>query len=226
LTTIVFVDVEASTALLDRVGDVIGMASLSRQLGQVRERVEAYGGNLVKSTGDGYLLTFSSPRQALSFALASQRVLAGSLPRVRVGINTGEVVTDGPDPLGAAVNAAARIAGRADGEVLVSDVVRQLVGTVPAVRFLDRGRCRLRGFSERWHLWAAEDSTNEQHTTATIGRIAELARVADLVSSTAAGVGRVPTTLRLSSPTMKCSRSRAGRCGKNGTSRTHAAAAR
>jgi class 3 adenylate cyclase len=73
------------------------------------------------------------------------------LPRVRIGINTGEVVTDGADPLGAAVNAAARIAGRAGGgEVLVSDVVRQLVGAVPAVRFLDRGRCRLKGFSVRY----------------------------------------------------------------------------
>ena len=82
------------------------------------------------------------------------------------------------DPLGAAVNAAARIAGRAGGgEVLVSDVVRQLVGTVPAIRFLDRGRCRLKGFAERWHLWAAEDSAGEQLAPATIGRVAELAAV-------------------------------------------------
>ena len=55
-------------------------------------------------------------------------------------------------------------------EVLVSDVVRQLVGTAPTIRFQDRGRCRLKGFTERWRLWAAEDSTSEQHTAATIGR--------------------------------------------------------
>ena len=178
LTTVVFVDVEASTAMLNRVGDGTGVASIGAQLDRVRERVEAYDGNLVKSTGDGFLLTFSSPRQAVSFTLASQRALAGSLPRVRVGINTGEVIAADADPLGAAVNAAARIAGRAGGgEVLVSDVVRQLVGTVPAVRFVDRGRCRLKGFAERWHLWAAHDSTNLQHTTATIGRIGELADV-------------------------------------------------
>ena len=169
-----------------------GLASVRGQLDVVRERVEAYGGSQVKSTGDGFLLTFSSPRQAVAFALASQRALAGSAPRVRFGINTGEVIEADVDPLGAAVNAAARIAGRAaGGEVLVSDVVRQLVGTVPAIRFVDRGRCRLKGFSERWHLWAAEDSAGEQLAPATIGRVAELAAVAELVSSTGAGVGRV-----------------------------------
>ena len=148
LTTVVFVDIEGSTALLDRVGDDAGVASVRRQLDVVAERIEAYGGRVVKSTGDGFLMTFSSPRQAVAFALASQRALAGSLPRVRFGINTGEVDDVDADPLGGAVNAAARIAARADGgEVLVSDVVRQLAGdvtggpvprswTVPAARVL------------------------------------------------------------------------------------------
>jgi class 3 adenylate cyclase/DNA-binding CsgD family transcriptional regulator len=192
LTTVVFVDVERSTELLNRVGDEAGTTSVRHQLDLVRERVEPYGGNEVKSLGDGLMLTFSSPRQAVSFALASQRGLAGSAPRVRFGINTGEVIAADTDPLGGAVNAASRIADRAaGGEVLVSDVVRQLVGTAPAIRFLDRGRCRLKGFSDRWHLWAAEDSTGEHRPPATIGRMAELEAVAGLVSSTAAGTGRV-----------------------------------
>ena len=192
LTTVVFVDVERSTELLNRVGDEAGTASVRRQLDLVRDRVEPYGGHEVKELGDGLMLTFSSPRQAVSFALASQRGLAGSAPRVRFGINTGEVITADTDPLGGAVNAAFRIADRAaGGEVLVSDVVRQLVGTFPAIRFHDRGRCRLKGFSERCHLWAAEDGTGEHHPPATIGRIAELEAVVGLVSSTAAGAGRV-----------------------------------
>ncbi len=106
-----FVDVEGSTELLVRVGDGAGLASVAGQLDVVRERVEAYGGSVVKSTGDGFLMTFSSPRQAVSFALASQRALAGSGPRVRFGINTGEVLEADADPLGGAVNAASRIAG-------------------------------------------------------------------------------------------------------------------
>jgi class 3 adenylate cyclase/DNA-binding CsgD family transcriptional regulator len=191
LTTVVFVDVEASTALLDRVGDDAGVASVRGQLDVVRERIRTYGGAEVKSLGDGLLLTFSSPRQAVAFALASQRALGESRPRVRVGINTGEVIGADVDPLGGAVNLASRITDRAvGGEVLVSDVVRQLVGTVPSIRFESRGRHRVKGFSERWHLWAAEDSAGERRLPATIGRVAELAIMSELLSSTAAGAGR------------------------------------
>lgn len=192
LTTVVFADVEGSTALLDRVGDQDGTASIHRQLDVLRERVANYDGAEVKSLGDGLMLTFSSPRQAVLFALASQRALTGTAPRIRIGINTGEVIEANTDPLGRAVNAASRIAGRAGGgEVVVSDVVRQLVGVVPAVRFLDRGRCRLKGFSDRWHLWIAQDGVDEHRSGATIGRGPELASIAELISSTAAGTGQV-----------------------------------
>jgi class 3 adenylate cyclase len=129
LATVVFVDVEGSTALLRRVGDEEGMGSVRRQLDVVRQRIESYGGAEVKSLGDGLLVTFASPRQAVAFAVASQRALAGSALQVRFGINTGEVIDVDVDPLGGAVNAAARIAGRAAcGEVLVSDVVRHWSG--------------------------------------------------------------------------------------------------
>jgi class 3 adenylate cyclase len=192
LVTVVFVDAERSTELLHRVGDEAGTVAVRSQLDVVRERVQPYGGNEVKSLGDGLMLTFSSPRQAVSFALASQRALAGSAPRIRFGINTGEVIAADADSFGSTVNAASRIAGRAaGGEVLVSDVVRQLVGTVPAIRFVDRGRWRLKGFAERWHVWAAEDSGADHRRPATIGRVPELAVLDALVSSTAAGVGQV-----------------------------------
>jgi class 3 adenylate cyclase/DNA-binding CsgD family transcriptional regulator len=191
ITTIVFADVEGSTALVDRVGDHAGTAAVLQQLAQVRARVEPYGGREVKSLGDGLMLTFVSPRQAVGFALATQRALAGTSPRVRFGINTGEVFDAASDPIGGAVNAAARIAGRAEGgEVLVSDVVRQLVGLVPAIRFADRGRLRLKGFSERWHLWAAEDSAGVTITTGTVGRVTELQQLRDLIAATVTGNGQ------------------------------------
>ena len=111
---------------------------------------------------------------------------------MRIGINTGEVIAADSDPVGAAVNAAARIAARATGgDVLVSDVVRQLVGAVPAIRFVDRGRFRLKGFSERWRLWAAHDGIAQLKMAPTTGRVTELAAVAELVNSTAVGIGRV-----------------------------------
>lgn len=190
LTTVVFADVEGSTALVDRIGDIAGTTAVLRQLERVRERIDDYGGREVKSLGDGLMLTFGSPRQAVGFALATQRALAASTPRVRFGINTGEVIDTSTDPVGGTVNAAARIASRADGgEILVSDVVRQLVGSVPSVAFVDRGRHRLKGFADRWHLWQAVDAAVGATGRGTVGRADELAALQLLVSSLAAGAG-------------------------------------
>ena len=59
--------------------------------------------------------------------------------RVRIGLNTGEVVEEAGDIFGAAVNVAARVAGKArGGEILVSDVVRQLVGPMADMKFEPR----------------------------------------------------------------------------------------
>ncbi len=191
ITTIVFADVEGSTALVDRLGDDAGTTAVLQQLSRVRERLDSYAGREMKSLGDGLMLTFSSPRQAVSFALATQRALAGTAPRVRFGINTGEVIDLQTDPIGGAVNAAARIAGRAEGgEVLVSDVVRQLVGLSPAITFADRGRLRLKGFTERWHLWAAQDSAIGGSGRGTVGRVGELHELRELIACTVAGTGR------------------------------------
>ena len=54
---------------------------------------------------------------------------------------------------GAAINLTKRVMDRAGGgEILVTDTVRQLAGTVPDARFHDRGRVALKGFPERQHL--------------------------------------------------------------------------
>ena len=144
----------------------------------------------MKSLGDGLMLTFGSPRQAVGFALATQRALAASAPRVRIGINTGEVIDTSTDPIGGAVNAAARIAGRAaGGEVLVSDVVRQLVGIAPAVAFVDRGRHRLKGFADRLASLAGDRLPRRAGRRGTVGRSTSWSPCRAFVSSLVAGAG-------------------------------------
>src|ERR1700704_5516603 len=66
--TIMFPDVEASTALHARRGDAEARAILVACQNLMREQVKAAGGRAVKSTGDGLMVTFSSPRKALSGA--------------------------------------------------------------------------------------------------------------------------------------------------------------
>jgi class 3 adenylate cyclase/DNA-binding CsgD family transcriptional regulator len=190
LVTVVFVDVERSTELLVDVGDASGIAAVDAVLDVAREHVTAYGGREVKSLGDGLMLVFPAPRQAVTFAVAVQRGLLGRTPAVRVGINTGEVVASSQDPVGEAVNAAARIAAKAaGGEVLISDVVRQLVGTVPGVRFVDRGRSRLKGFPDRWRLFAATGAEAGVEPAPVFGRDAELDAVDRLLDGLSRGSG-------------------------------------
>ena len=68
-------------------------------------------------------------------------------------MNAGEPVAEESDLFGTAVQAAARIAARAEaGQILVADVVRQLAAG-KGFRFADRGRHHLKGFRDRTRLF-------------------------------------------------------------------------
>ncbi|MGH8972134.1 MAG: BTAD domain-containing putative transcriptional regulator [Acidimicrobiia bacterium] len=161
LSTIVFTDVEGSTALRTSRGDDAAQGILRKHEHLVRKLLAEHSGREVKALGDGFLALFGSARRALAFAVALQRSLEeerwsspAEAVRVRIGISAGEVVEEGGDVFGQAVHAAARVAGKAEGgQILVSEVVRRLVGSAPDTEFRDVGRFRLKGFPERWRLF-------------------------------------------------------------------------
>jgi peptide/nickel transport system substrate-binding protein len=150
-----FTDVEASTGTTTRMGDEAAGRLFGEHDRIVREQVAAHGGRTVRSTGDGFVVLFDSARKAVGCALSIQRDLAAQQDgiRVRIGLNAGEVVEGDGELFGAAVNLAARVMERAGGgEILVTETVRQVAGTMPAARFRDRGRVALKGFPERQRL--------------------------------------------------------------------------
>ena len=161
VVTLMFTDVEGSTALTRRVGDEVARRAIESHRRIVREAIGKHGGREIDSIGDGFMITFLSTRQAISCAVAIQKTLeehGREHPeedvRVRIGLNVGEVLERGGHPFGAAVNATQRVAGHAKGgQILVSEPVRHLAGTIPDVTFRDRGRSTLKGFSERWRLY-------------------------------------------------------------------------
>jgi class 3 adenylate cyclase/tetratricopeptide (TPR) repeat protein len=159
--TILITDVEGSTALHTARGDEAARAILGKREELVRGHVAEHGGHEIKSLGDGFIVAFASARRAVSCAVAIQRECdetaradAGDAARIRIGLNSGEVMEKDGDMLGAAVNAASRIVAKADGgQILVAGVVKDLAGVVPDVSFANRGRFRLKGFPERWQLF-------------------------------------------------------------------------
>lgn len=173
------VDLQGSTDLLD-CQDV------------VRSHLDDYCGREVETSAHGLLVVFASTRQAVGCALTIQRTLGDASATLRIGIDAGEVIDADAEPECAALVAAARIVTRADGgEVLVSDVVRQLVGNVPGVRFVDRGRLRPEGSSEPVHLWAAQENSGIASDRTTVGRSMDLAALHRLVSATSTDSGGI-----------------------------------
>jgi class 3 adenylate cyclase len=157
--TILFTDVEGSTALTQRLGDAKARELLREHERIVREALKAHGGAEVKTMGDGFMASFSSATRALECAIAMQRAFAernesAEEPiRVRVGLNAGEPIVEEKDLFGTAVNLSARICAHAEaGQILAPIVVRELAAGKQFM-FADLGETELRGFEDPVRLY-------------------------------------------------------------------------
>ncbi len=167
--TILFTDVEGSTALTQRLGDAKARELLREHERIVREALKSHGGSEVKTMGDGFMASFSSATRALECAIAMQRAFAqrneaaaarpstgsgrAEVIRVRIGLNAGEPVAEEEDLFGTAVNLAARICAHAEpGEILAPIVVRELAAGKQFM-FADLGETELRGFEDPVRLY-------------------------------------------------------------------------
>ncbi|MEX0751277.1 MAG: adenylate/guanylate cyclase domain-containing protein, partial [Dehalococcoidia bacterium] len=80
--------------------------------------------------------------------------LGQDLP-MHVGIHAGDVIGEGTNVYGGAVNIASRICGLCEpGEILVSQTVRDLARTSSNVRFEDRGEHTLKGIADPVRVFA------------------------------------------------------------------------
>lgn len=157
--TVLFTDVEGSASLTQRLGDLGAREVLRTHESIVRQALRSHGGSEVKTMGDGFLASFLSATRALECAIAMQRTFAEHNESaeepvlVRVGLNAGEPIAEHDDLFGTAVIVAARITAKASGgEILASDVVRQLVAG-KGFLFSDRGDTALRGFEDPVRLF-------------------------------------------------------------------------
>src|SRR5439155_25230893 len=204
--TVLFTDVEGSTDMRTRLGDEAADELLRLHGTIVRERVLHHAGREIKALGDGFMVAFASPRKAISCAVDIQRALddrnrsdPGRVLRVRIGINAGEVTEKAGDLFGAAVNAAARIAGKArGGQILIANVVKDLAGMRPDLSYVDKGLFWLKGFPERWRLFevfrgasapVSEITVPTLRKTEFVGRDGERADLRHQVETAVSGCG-------------------------------------
>jgi class 3 adenylate cyclase len=146
--TLLFSDIEGSTALNERFGDRRWFEILRDHNAVVRGVAGSHDGTVVKSQGDGFMVAFPSAHSALRCAIELERTFAVSTEplRVRIGMHSGFVIADADDFYGRNVVLAARIADRAaGGEILVSSAVKQYTETDPTFAFEPRGEFRFKG---------------------------------------------------------------------------------
>jgi class 3 adenylate cyclase len=158
---IMVTDLVGSTPLARRVGDVRFVELLREHNRIVRTRLRQFDGVEFKHTGDGIAAWFLTGGAAVECALRiSEDLERSNLGRpddplaIRIGISSGEVVREGTDMFGIAVNMAFRVCDHAtDGRVLVSHDVPPFVRDA-SFEFVTFGDVVLKGFTDAQRLYA------------------------------------------------------------------------
>lgn len=135
LAAIVFTDIVGFSARMQSAEEAT-LALLKRDFGAMREICTQHQGLVLKTTGDGLLLYFTSAVQAVACALAMQRFFAKQAKTRppaqslvhRVGIHLGDVFVNNQDVMGDGVNIAARLQAEAEpGGICISQTVYDVV---------------------------------------------------------------------------------------------------
>src|SRR6202521_348622 len=156
LAAILAADVAGDSRLIgaDEEGTLIRLRSIRAEL--IDPKITEHRGRIVKTTGDGLLVEFSSVVDALRCATQIQRGMAEGNSAVpadgqiefRIGIHQGDVVVEDGDIFGDGVNVAARLEGLAEpGGICVSARVQEDTAGKLALVFEDMGEQELKNIA-------------------------------------------------------------------------------
>ena len=148
LAAILAADVVGYSRLMgaDEMGTLTSLKAHRREL--VDSTIAARRGRIVKTTGDGFLVEFSSVVEAVACAITVQRELVSRNVAVpeerrlvfRIGINLGDIIIDANDIFGDGVNMAARLETLCEpGGLCISRAVRDQIRDKLSLAFNDLG---------------------------------------------------------------------------------------
>lgn len=156
LATVMFTDIVGSTDRLAELGDRKWRHKLDTHDAMARTLVDQFSGRLIKSTGDGLLVTFDGPGKAIRCARTLQSALGEIGIQIRAGLHSGEIELRGDDIGGLAVHIGARVLNAAgDGEIWCSRTIKDLVAGA-GIEFADRGIHELKGVPDSWELYSVK----------------------------------------------------------------------
>ena len=156
IVALLFTDLVGSTEQLDRIGDDAAEELRRTHFGLLRDAVAGHSGQEVKNLGDGLMVVFPSAVDAVGCAVAMQQVVHRHNERhkdsrlaVRIGLHVGEPIQDEADYFGRPVVIAQRLCAHAQGgQIVASNLMRDLIGTRGNHTFRDLGPLELKGLAE------------------------------------------------------------------------------
>jgi adenylate cyclase len=158
LAAILAADVVGFSSMMekDEEGTAARIRALRREV--IEPTLAGHQGRLVKTTGDGFLVEFASPVEAVRSAVAIQDALAAGANglRLRIGVNLGDIIIeDDGDVLGDGVNIAARLEQMADpGGVLISGKIYEEVEGKIDRSFESRGEQSIKNIARPVRVYA------------------------------------------------------------------------
>jgi class 3 adenylate cyclase len=163
---LLFTDIVSSTERAARMGDAAWRLTLLRHNSLLLDEVEAAGGRVINTVGDGALSAFDGPEQAIRCATRIVDKVHTLGIQVRAGVHAGECERVGQDLAGITVHVGARVGAKADAdEILITESTRALLAGSGFV-FSARGDHELKGVPGSWPL-AAVTTAAPHHLQAT-----------------------------------------------------------
>ncbi len=211
VVTLLFTDLVGSTELLGQLGDDEAERFRRVHFGLLRDVAVAHRGQEVKNLGDGLMVAFSSAIDAVSCAIGIQQAVqrhnarqGDERLRIRVGLNIGEPIREEGDYFGTPVVVAKRLCDKAEGgQILASELLRDLIGSRGGFGFRSLGSLALKGVSRDLAacelLWepmaerrmALPPAFDSEEPTALIGRDVPLEQLARCWHEARDGLRRV-----------------------------------
>jgi len=144
--TFLFTDLKGSTALYERVGDLVAYDLVRQHFRVLHEVVAAEAGAVVKTIGDAVMATFPTPDRALAAALRMREEMARINTErnnedllLKIGIHEGPclavTLNNNQDYFGQTVNMAARVQGLASSRAII--VTKPVVDDPRAAKILE-----------------------------------------------------------------------------------------
>lgn len=156
LEAAVFADLSGFTRLTEESGDQVAVGVSLGLAELVSEAVTGHRGEVVKLLGDGVLLHFRDPGEAIRASLEIvESAPSRGLPPAHIGVNAGPMIYEEGDYFGRTVNIASRIASRAGpGQVFVGEAAAAVAAEV-GFRLIEVGEFELKGIAHPVRIFQA-----------------------------------------------------------------------